>query len=89
MREHFRGVIRPREQIEGPAGPVYRYAVVGMLVTDRPLDVHPNETAIDGPVRGLAEQLVGAHRVELLHQVGDATGVLVSLETAWPDCAPT
>lgn len=84
-REHFRGVIWPREPANGPERKVYRYVVVGMLVTDEPLDVHPNETAVDGAVHGVAEALEAARRVTPRRTLGDASDVLLSLDTAWPE----
>lgn len=84
-REHFRGVIWPREPKPNDGQQAYRYLVVGMLVTNRPLDVHPNETAIDGALVGMAEALEKARRVELGHKLGDAADVLLSLNTAWPE----
>lgn len=34
MRQHFRGVIWPRDQNEDPK----RYVIIGMLITDKPLE---------------------------------------------------
>lgn len=87
-REHFRGVVWPREPFDGPQGKIYRYVVVGMLVTDRPLDVEPNQTAIDGSVTGLALALEQAHRVGLPRILGDAVDVLLALDEAWPEVEP-
>lgn len=49
MREHLRAVIWPRQTEEAPSQTkdkdgktVYRYAIVGVLVTDRPLDLGPS-----------------------------------------------
>jgi hypothetical protein len=49
MREHLRAVIWPRQTDEHPTEakdkdgkPVYRYAIVGMLVTDQPLNLGPS-----------------------------------------------
>jgi hypothetical protein len=58
MREHLRAVIWPRQNAKSPSEAVdrdgkkvYRYTVVGVLVTDRELTfIDSNEVLVDGPV---------------------------------------
>lgn len=83
LSEHFRGVVWPRSPTQNSTGTVYRYVIVGMLVTDEPLDVDPNETTIDGAVAGIGAQLAEAHRVHLAGPLGDANAVLLRL-AEWP-----
>lgn len=49
MKEHFRGVVWPRDSVEGRDGvPAYRYAIVGLLITDEPIEgLDPSQTVID------------------------------------------
>lgn len=81
-KEHFRGVIWPRHENDG----TYRYVVVGMLITDKPLEgLHENETVIDGTLTNYTEEMgiAGAlERMPKFHpasQLGDANRVLLSL----------
>lgn len=61
MREHFRGVVWPRLPVDIAGGTVYRYAIVGVLVTDQAIEgLHPNETVLAGPLHGRNP----AHRIE-------------------------
>jgi len=87
-REHFRGVLWRRDPVSVPEGELHRYTVVGMLVTDRPLRVCSDETAIDGTVTGVAEALEGARHVRPRDLLGDANSVLMSLDTSWPHLPP-
>lgn len=90
-REHFRGVVWPRQNlttppVRGPEGPVYRYAIVGMLVTDTPLafeNKDPNtisEVVLDGSCPGVAGLLQMVRRGRAVYTLGDATSVLCSLD---------
>jgi len=56
MKEHFRGLVWPRDPKQGPEGKVYRYLVVGLLVTDTPIDglEGHNETLLDSHSPGLS-----------------------------------
>lgn len=81
-REHFRGVIWPRESIQGPMGKLYRYPIVGMIVSDRPIEMFEdkNEIVLDGNVRGICDILEAAPRGKVSYPLGTADSVLCSLE---------
>jgi len=82
MTQHFRGVIWPRPPMEGPAGTVYRYPIVGMIVSSEPIEgFEGNEVAIDGDC-DIAGTLIGqAKHTHLRHRAGTADIVLTSLHT--------
>ena len=76
-KEHFRGVVWSRE----PVGGCYRYAVCGVLVSDRPipdLEKLHHRTVLDGPCE-LAEGLSVITRKTSTLNLGDANAVLLSL----------
>lgn len=85
-KSHFRGVVWPRKPQEGPSGKVYRYTVVGLLVTNEPIPELDgftdgiSQTALAGRAPGLAEALADIPHGEVAHRLGDATSVLVSLD---------
>lgn len=94
MKQHFRGVIWPRQPIQGPQGPIYRYIVVGILAADAPLHsldlfrvTQPGlgSTAfLDGDAPDLAEALEGVRQPQLTPEQalwlrGDASDILLSL----------
>jgi len=92
MRQHFRGVVWPRQPIQGPQGLIRKYIVVGILVTDRSLGnlfrvPQPGigTTAfLDGAAPGLAEALEEIPQPMLTPEQanwlrGDASEVLLSL----------
>jgi len=90
MRQHFKGVIWPREKQEaevrvGKRGkakvPVYRYVVVGMIVTDEPVIPFEgkNEIFLDGPDLALIQPFTRVKRRKMNFKPGDATGVLLGL----------
>lgn len=92
MRDHFKGVVWPHGSKAQGKGkpPVYRYVVVGILVTDTPIP------SLEGPnTHGLSEfilddQLQGEFAALLERaakrapkiRLGDASEVLVSLGDA-------
>lgn len=78
MKEYLRGVIWPREPADGK----YRYVVVAMLVTDKPLEgiEGKNELVVDGQVFGLSDILESVRKRKPNIQLGDATDVLLNLE---------
>ena len=85
MREHLRAMIWPRQTENLPstatdsAGkPIYRYTIIGMLVTDRPLDV-PDEFMVDGSAGGLSYTLEALPKYAPSRPPGDAVDVLCSL----------
>lgn len=80
MVEHFRGVVWPRERVDD--GRLYRYTIVGLLVTDKPLDgiEGKNEVVLDGSsFTLLSEALVSIKQVEPAIRIGDANMILTSL----------
>ena len=79
MTEHFRGVVWPRGNKEHG---VFRYAIVGILVTDKPLDnIDPkNEVVLDGMAAGMADAIQTIQQKEPAITLGDATMVLTSLD---------
>lgn len=87
QKEHVKTVIWPRDPIVGPEGTIYSYAIVGMLVTDRPVfegrDINESgihQILLDGPCHGIANLLECVHTRETDCIVGDATDVLLSLK---------
>lgn len=81
-REHFRGVIWPREPMIGPAGKIYRYPIVGMIVSDHPIEMFEgkNEIVLDGNVRGMCDILEVTPRGKAAYPLGEADIVLCSLD---------
>ncbi|XXX79139.1 hypothetical protein WMF30_10235 [Sorangium sp. So ce134] len=77
-QEHFRGVIWPRGLYEGS----YRYAVVGMLVTDSPVQgLFGNELVLNGAGNGVAAALASVPQAPAARKIGDANDVLTGLDT--------
>lgn len=60
----------------------YRYIVVGLLVTDKPLEglEGKNEILLDGHAAGIAEALETITQKKLATRVGDANDVLLRLQ---------
>lgn len=81
-REHFRGVIWPRDPMNGPQVKVYRYPIVGMIVSDQPIEMFEskNEIVLDGNVHGICDILEVAPRGKAFYPLGTAESVLCSLE---------
>lgn len=78
--EAFKGVVWPRE-VNG----MHVYAIVGALVTDRPIEgLDPNETILCGEVRGLSAILRDCARGKATVQLGTANAVLTSLNYIQP-----
>ncbi len=84
IREHFRGVVWPRQSNDTPSDEhkgLYRYVVVGMIVTDKPIEgLAENQTVLDGNATGMADVLQHITQKEANVKVGDATDVLLNLE---------
>jgi hypothetical protein len=52
--QHFRGLIWPRGELNG----LHRYVIIGMLVTDKPLDnLDGDQFLLDGHAAGIAEAI--------------------------------
>lgn len=79
---YFRGVIWPHGQHETAPG-VYRYAVVGMLVTTEPIPEFEgrDEVVLSGNAWMLADALTGVPEGVRVYKTGAASSVLVSLGT--------
>lgn len=76
MKQHFRGVVWPHNDKKG----IYRYVVIGMVVTDKPLErLSGNQIVLDGHSAGMAEALQAIQQKEAKIKVGDATDVLLNL----------
>ena len=68
----------PSAETDAAGNPIYRYSIVGMLVTDRPLKV-PAEFLVDGSAGGLSEVLEVLPKYAPSRPPGDAADVLCSL----------
>jgi hypothetical protein len=86
---HFRGVVWPRQGVAGAeprTGPnghkLYRYAVVGLVVTDQPLENLEGKGAVllDGHGAGMAEAIDTAQQKRPAFLIGDANDVLLVLD---------
>lgn len=90
IKEQFRGVVWPREPgdtVDVDGKPVFPYVIVGMLVTDTPIEgLHHNETVIDGAMTryakemGIAGAIERAAKFHAAYRLGDAIGVLSNLD---------
>lgn len=81
-REHFRGVVWLREPMNGPVGKIYRYPIVGMIVSDHPIEAFEgkNEIVLDGSVPGISESFALTTQKKPSYPLGTADNVLCSLE---------
>lgn len=79
MKQHIKGVVWPREPHLVKGKKVYRYILVGMLVTDEPLSFD-EEVVLDCAPRDLAQSFDALPRRKPKCILGDATDVLLSLE---------
>ena len=78
-KQHFRGTVWPRPELADKG--IYRYVVVGMIFTDKPLDgLSDNQIVLDGHAAGMAEALETITQKEANIKVGDATDVLLNLK---------
>lgn len=79
MREYLRAVVWPKQQ-KGDKQSNYRYVIVGVLVTDEPIEgFTENQHLVDSHTRGLAEKLQEMNSTEISEPLGDATTVLLKL----------
>ena len=85
-KEHVKLVVWPKQKGEkdafnGPNGKIYRYVIIGMIVTDEPIKTLDgvNEVVFEG-YSGISEILKINNYRELNYKVGDATDVLLNLE---------
>ncbi len=80
-REHLRAVVWPKGPLTKGSKTNYRYVVIGMLVTDRPLEGFEgqNEVVLDSAT-SIAEALTAMPRKRNVGPVfGDAVDVLLGL----------
>jgi len=88
MREAFRGVVWEKENSTTVDGsPAYKYVIVGVLITDKPLALMKGETEVvlDGMAKfyemnSFAESLHNFKPFRPAYRLGDASSVLVDLE---------
>lgn len=79
MREFFRGIIWPRTDKTKPN--IYRYVVVGMLVSDKPItEFSGSQYILNGNAFGLSDTLAGIKAVKTDVGLGTADNVLTNLE---------
>ncbi len=89
IREFFRGVIWPMGKItkkktkKKPEKVNYRYVIIGMLVTDKPLEGVEgiNQIVLNGTSAGLSDSLLSMKLNVCNAPLGDATNVLLSLDS--------
>lgn len=82
MKEHFKGVVWPKESLPNTSGTVYRYVVVGMIVTDQPIPEFngKNEVFLDGTSFDVGSSLACVMSRKPKFELGDASDVLLSLK---------
>lgn len=82
MKQHIKAVIWPKKPHVVDGNNVYRYIIVGMLVTNAPLlgIEGNNEVVLDCEPADLAETLEELPKRKSKIKLGDATHVLLSLE---------
>ena len=82
----FKGVCWPRGPeptiVSKDGKLIYRYAIVGMLVSDQPIEAleGKNEVVLEGHGAMMAETLTTIPQREPAIPTGDATNVLLSLD---------
>lgn len=81
MQEYFRGVIWPKDPVVENDKTNYRYLIVGLLVTDKPIPEFEgaNEICLDGNAYGLSDSLPMIRKTTANYKLGDASSVLTSL----------
>jgi hypothetical protein len=85
--EYFRGVVWPRGKINNKKKDVYLYTIVGILVTEEPIEKFENkhEICLDGMVSNwlgtecMADRLSDVDQTTPPYRLGDANSVLYSL----------
>lgn len=84
LKEYFKGVVWPHEPVDGPQGRLYRYVVMGILVTDTPIEKFEfkNELVLDGsPLIDLSCVLAMIPQRASKVTLGDATDVILNLKS--------
>lgn len=75
MREHFRGVVWPKQK-----NGLYRYVVVGMLVSETPIEgLSKDQIVLDGYAAGMKNVLEAIQQKPSSFR-GDANHALLELE---------
>jgi hypothetical protein len=82
MKQHIKSVIWPRGKFDTDKQKVYRYIVVGMIVTDTPIEKWEgkNEIVLDGPSDNLVQSFTKIKQRKSKVKTGDAINVLLSLD---------
>ena len=88
MKQHFKGVIWPHGPVKGKIvgqkkkQNIYRYVVVGMIVTDKPVIEFEgeNELFFDGPSNDLIQPFTKIKTRKMRIEPGNANAVLTSLD---------
>lgn len=81
MKQHLKAIVWPRDQAGAKKRKIFRYVIVGMVVTDEPIIGFEgkNELLLNGPSLDLVPALQTIKRRKPKRVVGDATDVLLSL----------
>ena len=78
--EHLRAIVWPRE-IEVDGKKFYKYPIVGMLITDTPIEnLNHNQNFINQGVFGFKDMIETMSVKEIKFPLGDANSVLTSLD---------
>jgi hypothetical protein len=83
MDQYFKGIIWPRGPAPTPVGgKLYRYTVIGMVITDKPLpDLEgKNEVLLEGHAAGIAEAIDSIPQRDPAYRVGTADSILLNLK---------
>lgn len=82
MKQHIKAIVLPEKSLINKGRKIYRYAIVGMLVTDTPISgiEGKNEIVLDCEPFGLAEMLEGLLKRKAKIKLGDASQILTALK---------
>ena len=82
LKEFFRGVVWPRKPRKSSKDILYRYVVVGMMVTNEPLGgLEGNQFILNGYGAGIADAIESIKHIKSDVPLGDAVDVLTNLDT--------
>jgi hypothetical protein len=83
--EYLRAIIWPRQGEDIPPAtgghgkPIYRYAIVGLILTDTPIDgLEGNQYFVDGQSFGIADMIAKGTETDI--SLGNANTVLTGLD---------
>lgn len=83
MKEHLKAVVWPKGEFTSESGQkVHRYVVIGMLVTDTPIEQFEgkNEIVLDAPTNKVVGALTSFPQRKSKQQSMDASSTLLSLD---------